>query len=295
MKTLCLPLFFGALVLLVAGCNTRSISDSSYDRYGRGSSGYRGELTEFEVLGVEHDGATTDAHIAAHLKDYRDVSLQATSKVLLIQSGADFPDSMMMNALSERFHLAGFSGKPVENRSRHPHRRFDPTPETEADERPANSYSKQLRLAAARGGYDKIICYWGVLESQQVNKTTKFVSWVPVVGYAVPDERQNMRIRLKAAIIDVATGRWTLVNPKPIESTSLSSIYSRRNTDQSLVFFAQGTGLSGIDRNSDRHLIQCPHPSGCGFFGSVPEIKNPVHLRAGSLYYPAWSSPSRSS
>ena len=74
-----------------------------------------------------------------------------------------------------------------------------------------------------------------MLESARINQATKFVSWVPVVGYAVPDERENMRIRLKAAIIDVASGHWTFITPTPIESAGFSSLYSREDKDQSLV------------------------------------------------------------
>lgn len=45
-------------MLLVSGCATRSISDSAYPaespRYGqRYGSGYQGELTEFNVLGID--------------------------------------------------------------------------------------------------------------------------------------------------------------------------------------------------------------------------------------------------
>lgn len=219
---LMLGVCFVALLLALSGCETRSISNAGYDRYGRNS--YAGELTEFEVLGVDTAKNVTDADIAEALKTAGGARLQRTSKILLIQSGADFPDAAMQAGLSARFQVTPFSGKPEV------HNRWD-----ERKTPPTESYAKSLRLAAARGGYDKIVCYWGVLESEQVNQATKFVSWVPLVGYAVPDKRENMRIRLKAVIVDVASGRWTMVTPKPFESTALSSIYSRRDKDQTLV------------------------------------------------------------
>lgn len=245
MKLPALLPFLLAATLLLTGCQTRSISDSGYDRdrYGN-SSAYRGELTEFEVLGVEPDRPISDETIAQELKNSHPVTLQPTSNILLIQSGADFPDAAMMDLLAQRFHTTAFSGQP--GADRRPSWRDRPVTDPAAEKRPANSYSQSLRLAAARGGYDKIICYWGVLESEHVNQATKFVSWVPLVGYAIPDKRENMRLRLKAALIDVATGQWTLINPPPVASTSLSSIYSRRDTDQSLVAALKDQGYKQL-------------------------------------------------
>ena len=53
--------------------------------------------------------------------------------------------------------------------------------------------------------------------------STKAVSWVPIVGGIIPDESQEMRIRLKIALIDVATGQWDAFSPKPIQDTSASA------------------------------------------------------------------------
>lgn len=213
------------LILMVsvflAGCETRSISNSGFDHNHGGwrsaGGGYVGELSELDVLGVAADTAITDADIKAALEGPSGAKLAHTSKVLLIQSGADFPDAQMVDAMRERVALAPFSGRP----------------QTKSEG--SASYAKSLRLAAARGGYDKIVCYWGVLESERKNRITSAVSWVPVVGYMIPDEREAMRLRLKAAVIDVASGRWTIVTPLPVTSTSLSSIFSRRATDQDLV------------------------------------------------------------
>jgi hypothetical protein len=225
-----------ALALTLTGCETRSISDSGFGSADYPSLGYRGELTEFEVLGIEARTDISEADIAAELKLPQKARLERTSRILLIQSGADFPDAPMQEALSRHFNVMAFSGKPAGDRIVRT-RWQTPAPATQTGTaiEPQSSYSKSLRLVAARGGYDKIICYWGVLESARINQVTKLVSWVPIVGFTVPDEREDLRIRLKAVIIDVATGRWTAVMPKPVAQSGLSTILSRKDKDQALV------------------------------------------------------------
>jgi hypothetical protein len=209
--------------LLLVGCETRSISNSGYNAgYAYGYrpgpvGGYAGELSEFDVLGVDAAGTVTDAEIKGALDAKAVVRLARNSHVLLIQSGADFPDNAMQEALGARYTVGPFSGRPRTLK--------DATA----------SYSKSLRLAAARGGYDKILCYWGVLESQRTGEVTKTVSWVPIVGFFVPDETQSMRIRLKAVLIDTATGNWVMLQPEPVTDKQISSVVSRVSADQGLV------------------------------------------------------------
>src|SRR5579862_5414160 len=157
----------GALIVFVlalAGCETRSISDSGYNRSRYSSLGFRGELTEFDVLGVDSVSNITDADIAAELKNSKGAHLQRNSKILLIQSGADFPDAAMAEALGQRFAVTPFSGKPETDRISRPSWEATPSAQVAVSNQPKLSYSKSLRLTAARGGYDKIICYWGILE-----------------------------------------------------------------------------------------------------------------------------------
>jgi hypothetical protein len=220
MKRSLLPCALVSALLLAAGCTTRSISNSGFkDTHRRGAEfgGYNGELSELDVVGVAADATVTEADIQAALQGPRGTALAPTSKVLLIQSGADFPDAPMLDAMRLRYSVAAFSGRPT----------------TKSDV--GGSFSKTLRLVAAKGGYDKIVCYWGVLESQRKDKITSTISWVPIVGYVIPDEREHMRIKLKAAIVDVATGRWTFVTPPAAESSRLSTVLSREETDQDLV------------------------------------------------------------
>ncbi len=222
-----------ALVML-AGCSTRPISNSGYDtpaRYGTVVGGYRGELSELDVVGVTVDATISEADIRSALAESKTPRLTKDSRVLLIQSGAEFPDDTMLAELSRRLVVQPFSGKP-------------PAP-TDGGQ----SYSKALRLAAARGGLDKIVCYWGVLESEHVNHVTRVVSWVPIAGSLLPDQTQSMRIRLKAIIVDVATGRWTFVSPPSATSSALSSVVSRRNADQELVSDLKSAGYKSLSQS----------------------------------------------
>ncbi len=220
----------GAAIFL-AGCTTRSISNSGFKDNGRHATaigGYTGELSELDVIGIAADTAVTEADIQEAVRNPGSTKLSRTSKILLIQSGADLPDPPMLDALRGHFTVSSFSGRP---RSAAPS---------------SAGFSKMLRLVAARGGYDKIVCYWGVLESERKDKITATISWVPIVGYIIPDEREHMRINLKAAIVDVATGRWTFVTPPPAASSKLSTILSREETDQSLVSKLKQTGYQNL-------------------------------------------------
>ena len=91
------------------------------------------------------------------------------------------------------------------------------------------------RTAAARGGCETILCYWGILESESARLATKTVSWVPVANYFIPDENQHMRIRLKLALVDVRSADWTVLSPAAVESSRLSTAPRRAVADQKLV------------------------------------------------------------
>src|SRR5438552_1965109 len=188
---------------LFAGCDqTRSISHSGYreqtTRYGYPSGGdasdpgfeYRGELSEFDVLGITRGEVTSEEEIGRALDNAKRVKLRPGSSILLIQSGAMFPDGPMVTELGKHFTVVPFSGVP-------PMRKTDNSVQTESFD--PEGYSKSLRLTAARGGNEFIVCYWGILESGSEKLATKTVSWVPVVNWIVPDEKQRMRIRLKVA------------------------------------------------------------------------------------------------
>jgi hypothetical protein len=222
--------------LLLAGCESeRSISNSGYvgesgGWYGGGgvNPGYRGELSEFDVLGISPNKPISEADIQSALKDTAKVTLKRGDTVVLVQSGAQFPDDGMMTELRPYFTLLPLSGVPANLPTRTVR-----SGNTTVDETPPLDLS--LRLAAAQGGAHTLIVYWGILETSRADYATKSVSWVPVVGQFVPDESQQMRIRLKAVVIDVESGRWEMLTPDADTDNSASADINRRNSDQAQV------------------------------------------------------------
>ena len=97
------------------------------------------------------------------------------------------------------------------------------------------SYSRSLRLTAARGGTDFIVCYWGMLESESDHLATKTVSWVPFVKWVTPDEKQHMRIQMKVALVDVRTGDWSVFSSKAFDDARISTSPGRAAADQKQV------------------------------------------------------------
>ena len=207
-------------VLAIQGCGVRSISNSGYQaEAGRlrqsGNSLYKGELTEFEVLGINPTASVSQEEIQRTLENRQQFSLPKGSSVMLIQSGAIMPDDSMIQALEAHYRIVPFSGIPA----------------GQGDA----SHAAALRLVAAKGNCPTILVYWGILETAQKDMSTKAVSWVPIVGGMIPDESQEMRIRLKMALIDVATGQWEVFSPKPLQDTSASARYTRATSDQQQV------------------------------------------------------------
>jgi len=226
--------------ILLTGCfkSTRSISHSAYQEPPHAWAGlpqansssdaafdYRGELSEFDILGLARNEIASEEDIAKALDAAKQVKLHRSSSILLIQSGAVIPDGPMVTALSRHFGVVPFSGVPPARASQDGQTEsFDP-----------QNYSRALRLAAARGGTDVIVCYWGILESETENLATKTISWVPVARWLVPDAKQQMRIRLKVALVDVRSGNWTIFSPKPFEDSRISASPRRGAVDQKQV------------------------------------------------------------
>ena len=223
------------LAVVFIGCTqTRSISNSGY----QGTWGYQGELIELEVLGFNDKQQITEGDIKKALKSETKVSLTSGDRVVLVQSGAQFPDGPMLKGMESYFSVIPLSGVPAEdNRARlyldrgHEPFRYrrdkNPTPKQPID--------KTLRLASAQAGAKTMIVYWGVLESGQSVRGTKLISWTPIVGQIIPDVKQNMRIRLKVAVIDVATGAWEFVIPEVYNETRHSAAINREESDQGQV------------------------------------------------------------
>jgi hypothetical protein len=191
-----------AAVCLAAACQTRSISDPyEHER----NLYYTGELTEFQVLGLDDSAA-----LPASAAGTSSVNIRRGSAILLIQSGALIPDEPMQAALRSWFRVIPFSGSPANAES---------------------DYSRKLRAAATRAGCEAVVCYWGFLEKAQRNLATKSVSWVPIVGSFIPDETQEMRIRLKVLCMDPRTGAWSAFAPTADEDTAVSMGLTRASSD----------------------------------------------------------------
>lgn len=209
-----------ASTLLTAGCMTRSISSSGYQSSYYGSERnalYQGELDELAVIGLDTASASDEAIGRALAAAAEPLTLRRGSSILLIQSGAMFPDAEMMQKMEQSFSVSIFSGVP------------HGTGESAA------GYSRSLRLAAAKAGIGTILAYWGILETGVENLVTRTVSWVPVVGPMLPDQVQNMRIRMKIVAVDVRTGRWETFVPKPLDQRSFSAGLNRVQSDQAQV------------------------------------------------------------
>jgi hypothetical protein len=221
-------------LIFASGCSTtRSISNSAYQDTGwsGGAHGcivsspysYRGELNEFDVLGIDRDTLVSDNEIERALAQAKRVKLQPKSSILLVQSGAAIPDGEMVSMLGQHFRVVPFSGVPERNEG---------NSTAGHDQR---QLSRALRFAAARGGNDIIVCYWGLIESENEKLPGRTISWVPVVNWMTPDQRQHMQVRLKLAVIDVRTGDWTFLGTPPVEARRLSIAPRREVTDQKLV------------------------------------------------------------
>ena len=217
-----------AVATLLAACATRSISNSGYDAnvergYApRDNPFYKGELSEFAVLGIDENAPVSEADIQRALSERSRIVMPRGTSIMLVQSGAMIPDDDMVKDLGRFYNVAVFSGVP---------------PEKSVS---TGNFSRALRLAAARGGADRIVVYWGILESGRENLATKVVSWVPFVGGVIPDENQRMRIRMKVAVVDVKSGTWEVFSPEPFEDTSVSGRYSRASSDQTQVALLKG-------------------------------------------------------
>ena len=239
-------LLLGLIVVstLLSGCETRSISDSGYRDnrryYGAGNTAQQNrELNELDVLGIRPTDKPTEDEIRKAAATRTRLEVKRGARVMLIQSGAQYPDAPMVAEVEKYFAVTPFSGVPAQLGVEKP-----------GDE----ALAARLRLAAARGGVDAIICYWGILESGRVDHVTKTVSWVPVVSWFTPDETQQMRIRLKAAVVDVKSGNWTMLTPAAFENEALSTRMAREKSDQQQVARLKAKGYAALAQDLVRSL-----------------------------------------
>jgi hypothetical protein len=209
------------------------------------------------VLGLDRLQTVTEEDIRRATTERQPPRVLPGGTILLVQSGAAYPDGPMVSELSKHYRVVPFTGistrgqqsdnvviaSPLNNGAAVPDvsapaamgnlpRHAKAIYRTESAPYEAGSYSRLLRLAAARAGASTVVCYWGILESGTEEIATKTVSWIPVMNWFVPDERQHMRIRLKVAVVDVASGNWTLFSARPLEGKSWSVSPRREVKDQ---------------------------------------------------------------
>lgn len=228
------------LAATLSACSTRSISNSGYQAdgyYGSNNAFYRGEIDELDLLVPEQQKASFQGDIDAALAHNETISAELGQPLLVVQSGAIVPDEAMTDALKDHFAVAPFSGLPTSQTYAY---------NGAANEGRTGSYGERLRLAAARGGYHRVLIYWGALEALTTRGVTKTISWVPIVGMVIPDESQQMRIRLKAAVLDVATGDWRMILPPSVESSAISASIDRATSDQEQVTELKAAGYAKL-------------------------------------------------
>jgi hypothetical protein len=228
-----------AMLAALGGCGMRSISNSGYyeDGYYGRNAFYQGEIDELDLFVPREREATFESNIAAALADAKPIAARLGKPLLVVQSGALVPDELMTDALKNHFQVSPFSGVP--SKPDYPNVAAASTAEP-------GSFGERLRLAAAQGGYHRVLVYWGQLETLRSVGVTKAVSWVPIVGAVVPDESQDMRIRLKAAIIDVETGRWHMILPESIADSAISASINRATSDQDQVQHLKAAGYARL-------------------------------------------------
>jgi len=195
---------FAALLISVvaaAGCSVRSISDPGIYGADRNRT-YAGELSEFQVVGTD----------AGDVSQNRDFTLRPGQRILVVQSGAVFPDERFLGLLGEHFEVGAVSGMPSSALG-----------------------AEGMRHAAARGGFEVIVAYWGILESSETPTGGTAASWVPIAGWFIPDSRHRVRIRLRAVVVDTYSGRWRQLLPTPIEDERLTSMLSHGQVDSAMV------------------------------------------------------------
>ncbi len=199
MKTLCLSVF---CALLAVGCqSTRSIS---YYQQGYNPS-YMGELSEVEFVKDISSGQPIGAADP--------VRILKGDRVIVMQSGQIRPDAPLLAGLVGHVELVPMSGMPSKHAVGGP----------------------SLRDAALSGGVTKILAHWGSIETSVTPKDTKIISWVPIVGWHIPDNSQKMRVSVSAIIADVSSGQWSSVTALSDETVISHSMMSARTKDSKQV------------------------------------------------------------
>ena len=129
-----------------------SISDSGYyadsDRQGARASNpfYRGELSEFDVLGMIPKVSVTEADIQKAFTAKTRITVPKGSSIMLIQSGAMIPDDVMVKGLEKYYDVSVLTGVPGKGELR------------------KMAMQWRFGLLRAKGGYEKMLVIGGYLK-----------------------------------------------------------------------------------------------------------------------------------
>ena len=227
-------LFCGGVALLallaLAGCQEGSISDNTHYNRSAYVGGNGREIDELDLLGTR-GGAVSEGDIQAALRQRQGgVQARPGSSLLLVQSGAIMPDSIMIAALERSYKVFPFAGVAYDD----------------VTKRRDGALGRELRLAAARGGCTHILCYWGKLESIHEDQITKTVSWVPIAGSLIPDEVRTTRLRVRAVLLDVASGRAATLTPPAAQNTALSPSLLRDSSQDKQIYDLKTRSYAGL-------------------------------------------------
>jgi hypothetical protein len=212
-----LPAILAAIFLI--GCaheNTTDYRRADYSSRKPLKSFHSGanELADADVLGASAP-APTDADIRRTLDRAANVDLKTGEFVLVVQSGEPVPDARMIEELNKHFRAIPYSG--IRSDWINGNSNSDP------------DYAKALRFAAAQAGAEKILCFWGALEVAHHDLSTKTITWLPVVDVIVPDQKENVRVHLKIALVDVRSGAWNVFRTESQEAKMVSTGWAREH------------------------------------------------------------------
>ncbi|MDX1951950.1 MAG: hypothetical protein SFY81_07175 [Verrucomicrobiota bacterium] len=175
------------------------------------------QLQEQQVTGAEAEEAT-EAAIQKAVERSKGIKLEKGSGILVMQSGSSLPDKKLVQLLETYFRPIPYSGLSSELSKG-------------VDNVTPLKLSRKLRLNAAHAGADFVLVYWGEMEIAREELETKLVSWVPVLDMVVPDEKQKLRLHLKAVLMDVRSGDWVSFRTPPHLSDTVTTSFARDNIE----------------------------------------------------------------
>ena len=217
--TFFLPLF----ALLITACSSQKFTPRTDVL--PPASGY---LTEQDVLDINPTMEVTEEDIQDAIKAASSgvFELRTGDRIILVQSGATVPDSVMQEAMMAHYQVSVYSGiAPVKPRPKLARKGEIPL------EKPEPNYIKTLRLAAAKAKQDKIIVYWGYLELGKLDTDNKTVVWQRYLSGDIPSSTKSLRYLIRFALVDVKTGMWTMYASINHQDEYMQATFKRYEND----------------------------------------------------------------